>query len=167
MQEIQVWSLGQEDTLEEGMAVHSSIVTWKIPWREVPGGLQSMELQRAGHNWVHTSPYIFTFGLFRVIYPRKSSVQVLSYLSRRGIVLIRIICPKPESSIKCMIRKKKKKLMFIYLWNVFMTLLCTLICRGQKGKELLRQLKFKFLHQRINEEINNKRSLGKITLIHL
>ena len=42
MQETQVQSLGQEDPLEEGMATHTSILAWKIPWTEEPGGLQSM-----------------------------------------------------------------------------------------------------------------------------
>ena len=41
-----IWSLGQEDPLEEEMATHSSILAWKIPWREEPGGLQSQESQR-------------------------------------------------------------------------------------------------------------------------
>ena len=45
MQETQVQSLSKEDPLEKGMATHSSIVTWQIPWTEDPGGLQSMELQ--------------------------------------------------------------------------------------------------------------------------
>ena len=40
-----VWSLGQEDPLEEDMATHSSIIAWRIPWTEEPGGLQSVELQ--------------------------------------------------------------------------------------------------------------------------
>ena len=44
--------LGQEDSLEEGMASHSSILAWRIPWTEQPGGLQSMGLQRVGHDWV-------------------------------------------------------------------------------------------------------------------
>ena len=43
MQEMQVQSLGQEDSLEEGMATHSSILAWEIPWTEEPGGLQSIE----------------------------------------------------------------------------------------------------------------------------
>ena len=47
--ETQVLSLRWEDLLEEGMATHSSIPAWKIPWTEEPFGLQSMELQRAGH----------------------------------------------------------------------------------------------------------------------
>ena len=46
MQETQVRSLGQEDTLEEEMATHSSILVGKILWPEEPGGLQSMESQR-------------------------------------------------------------------------------------------------------------------------
>ena len=41
-----VQSLGQEDPLEEGMATHSSILAWRIPWAEKPGGLQSLESQR-------------------------------------------------------------------------------------------------------------------------
>ena len=45
MQETQFLSLGQEDLLEEGMATHSSILAWRIPWTEEPGGLHSMELQ--------------------------------------------------------------------------------------------------------------------------
>ena len=50
MQEIQVQSLGQEDPLEKGLATHSSILAWTIPWTEEPGRLQSMGLQRVGHN---------------------------------------------------------------------------------------------------------------------
>ena len=50
MQEIQVRSLGQEDPLEKVLATHSSILAWTIPWTEEPGGLQSMGLQRVGHN---------------------------------------------------------------------------------------------------------------------
>ena len=50
MQEIRVQSLGQEDPLEKGMATQSSILAWRIPWTEEPGGLQSMGSQRVGHN---------------------------------------------------------------------------------------------------------------------
>ena len=42
--------LGQEDPQEEGVATHSSILAWKIPWTEEPGRLQSIGLQRVGHN---------------------------------------------------------------------------------------------------------------------
>ena len=50
MQETQVQSLGQEDPLEKEMATHFSTLAWKIPWMEEPGRLQSMGLQRVGHN---------------------------------------------------------------------------------------------------------------------
>ena len=50
VQETRVQSLGQEDPLEEGMATHSSILAWRIPWIEKPGGLQSMGSQRVGHD---------------------------------------------------------------------------------------------------------------------
>ena len=49
--ETQVWSLGRGDPLEEGMATHSGILTWRIPWTEEPCALQSMGLQRVGHDW--------------------------------------------------------------------------------------------------------------------
>ena len=45
-----VRSLGQEDPLEKDMAPHSSILAWRIPWTEEPGGLQSMGSQRVGHD---------------------------------------------------------------------------------------------------------------------
>ena len=45
-----VQSMGQEDPLEKGMATHSSILAWRIPWTEEPGELQSMGLQRVGHD---------------------------------------------------------------------------------------------------------------------
>ena len=50
MQEIWVRSLDREDPLEEGMATHPSILAWRIPWTEEPGGLQSMGLQRVRHD---------------------------------------------------------------------------------------------------------------------
>ena len=52
MQETWVQSLCQEDLLEKGMAIHSSILAWRIPWIEEPGWLQSMAWQRVGHNGV-------------------------------------------------------------------------------------------------------------------
>ena len=51
MQETWVQSLDLEDPLEKGMATHSSISAWRIPWTEEPGVLQSMGPQRLGHNW--------------------------------------------------------------------------------------------------------------------
>ena len=48
MQETWIRSLGQKDPLEKGMTTHSTILAWKIPWTEEPGGLQSKESQRVG-----------------------------------------------------------------------------------------------------------------------
>jgi len=50
MWENQIRSLGQEDPLEKEMATHSSILAWKIPWTEEPGGLQPIGSQRVGHD---------------------------------------------------------------------------------------------------------------------
>ena len=56
-QEMQVRSPGWEDPLEKEMAIHSSILAWRIPWTEESGGLQSTGLQRVGNDW-HTSKLI-------------------------------------------------------------------------------------------------------------
>ena len=61
MWEIWVQSLGQEDPLEKGMANHSSIFAWRIPWTEEPGGLQSMGSQRVRHNWATSIFFQFLF----------------------------------------------------------------------------------------------------------
>jgi len=50
-QQTLVWSLGQEDLLEKEMPTHSSILVWEILWTEESAGLQSMGLQRVGHDW--------------------------------------------------------------------------------------------------------------------
>ena len=50
MQEMWVRSLGWEDPLKEDMATHSSILAWRIPWTDEPGGLQSTRMQRVGHD---------------------------------------------------------------------------------------------------------------------
>ena len=55
MQETQIRSLGQKDPLEKEMATHSSILAWRIPWTEEPGGLKSMGSQRVGHAWTHST----------------------------------------------------------------------------------------------------------------
>ena len=51
MREIWVWSPGWEDSVEEGMATHSSILAWRIPWTEEPGRQQFMESQKVRHDW--------------------------------------------------------------------------------------------------------------------
>ena len=54
MWETQVQSLGREDPLEKGMATHSSILAWRIPWTEGPGGLQSTDLQNTEATYMHS-----------------------------------------------------------------------------------------------------------------
>ena len=63
LRETCVWRLGQEDPLEKGMATHSSILAWRIPWTEEPGGLQSMGSQRVGHDWAtkHSTDDIYAY----------------------------------------------------------------------------------------------------------
>ena len=56
--EMQVWSLGQQDPLEEGMATHSSILAWRIPWTEESDGLQPIESQRVGQVGTHAYIYV-------------------------------------------------------------------------------------------------------------
>ena len=58
MRETWVRSLGQEDPLEKEMATHSSILAWRIPWTEEPGGLQPMGSQRVGHDWATSLTYL-------------------------------------------------------------------------------------------------------------
>ena len=60
--ETRVRPLGWEDPLEKEMATHSSTLAWKIPWMEEPGRLQSMGLQRVGHDWP-TSPHLMVISI--------------------------------------------------------------------------------------------------------
>ena len=64
MWETQVWSLGWEHPLEKGMATHSSILAWTIPWTEEPTRLQSMGLQRVKHDWATEHACVVLFILF-------------------------------------------------------------------------------------------------------
>ena len=62
MQKTRDQTPGWEDPLEKGMAAHTSILAWRIPWAEEPGGLQSMGLQTVRHNWT-TDTFTFTFSI--------------------------------------------------------------------------------------------------------
>ena len=61
MWETQDQSLGREDPLEKGMAIHSSVLAWRIPWTEESGRLQATESQRVGHNRATNTSTFFTF----------------------------------------------------------------------------------------------------------
>ena len=71
----QIQSLGHEDPLEKGMAVHLSIFAWKIPWTEEPGGLQSMGLQRHGYDWA-TNISEAWFVLMRLLSPGAKGIGI-------------------------------------------------------------------------------------------
>ena len=77
-----VWALGWEDPLEEGMATHSSILAWRIPWIEKPGGLQAIRSQRVRHNWSdrHTNTHARTHR--RTMFKTKRNV---SYMQARNL----------------------------------------------------------------------------------
>ena len=77
MQETRILFLGREVPLEKGMAIHSSILTWRIPWTEKPGGLQSVGSQKVGHDWttnIHTH-----IGLPRWLSGKESACQCRRY----------------------------------------------------------------------------------------
>ena len=61
MQKTWVRSLGLEDPLEKEMAIHSSILVWKIPWMEKPGGLQSVGSQRVRHDWATSLSFFLLY----------------------------------------------------------------------------------------------------------
>ena len=67
MWESRVWSLGREDPLKKGMATHSSTLAWKIPWTEKAGRVQSMGLQRVGHDWATSLSFFLSLEVSHVI----------------------------------------------------------------------------------------------------
>ena len=91
MKETQVQSLGQEDPLEKGLATHSSILVWRIPWTEEPGGQRSMESQRVGCDWA-TKHSTAPSGLWSGIYSgetkrhHKRPKQTLQFRTQRIIL---------------------------------------------------------------------------------
>ena len=78
-----IQSLGQEDALEEDMATHSSILTWKIPWTEERGGLQPVGSQIAEHNW---SNLAHTQGEFQIP-GRKIDTQSPDIKKKKGLIM--------------------------------------------------------------------------------
>ena len=93
MQEIWVRSLGQEDLLKEGMATHSSILAWKVPWTEEPGRLQSSRSQRVRYDWAtkHTHKHNQNFEFYKKM-PLISSLIVLMYFECWVIFIYNFSC---------------------------------------------------------------------------
>ena len=75
-QETQIQFLGQKDSLEKEMAIHSTILAWKIPWTEEPGGLQCMEPQRVRHDTAHTHRSLENVAVSTVGNTKRSRRQV-------------------------------------------------------------------------------------------
>ena len=83
VQETWVWSLAWKDPLEKEMATHSSILTWRIPWTEEPGGIQSMRSQRVGHDCATSFHFLFSLDIrphpcilpHKMLWPARSSNQ--------------------------------------------------------------------------------------------
>ena len=78
VQKTRVQSLGQEDLLEKGMATHSSILAWEIPWTEESGGLQFTGLQRVGHGLETQQQFFSPNYSFLHSYPDGRKIQCLS-----------------------------------------------------------------------------------------
>ena len=84
MRETRVQSLSWEDPLEKEMATHSSTLAWRIPWREEPGRLQSMESQRVRHDWAtslslsfqNSKTMLIQFSILNVFYPAVYVVSI-------------------------------------------------------------------------------------------
>ena len=81
VQETRVWSLGQENPLEKGMATHSSILAWRIPRTEEPGGLQFIRSQRVGHNWSEWVWIVACLAPVSMRFPRQEYWHGLSFSS--------------------------------------------------------------------------------------
>ena len=85
MQETQVWSLGQEDPLEKGMATHCSILAWRVPWTEEPGGLQSVRSQTVRHNWATNNFTFIRSDIFQVVKWQKINSEQLKKKGKKKL----------------------------------------------------------------------------------
>ena len=111
-----VSSLGWEDPLEEGMAVHSSILAWRIPWTEEPGWLQSMASQRVEHDWSDLAQ-------------TRTLLQFNFFLNSFSNILVMIYCLSFTSFSKCcpvlILTRTQRLSLFtkMYLWFPCLSLL--------------------------------------------
>ena len=102
MWETQVLSLGQEDPLEKEMATHSSTLAWKIPWREEPGRLQSVESQRV-HGVTKTRTQLDDFTFF--LSPREMEIKTKIY--KRDLIKLKSFCTAKETINKTNLQNGK------------------------------------------------------------
>ena len=99
-QENSVQSMDWEDPLKKGMAIHSRILSWRMPWTKEPSRLQSMGLQRVGYNWVTNT---FTFRIAPLFYPG------LSYHQSFAMHLTCLVCSVITLSLNNILVPQAKK----------------------------------------------------------
>ena len=100
-----VWSLDWEDTLEEGMTTHSSILAWRIPWTEEPGGLQSIRSQRVGHiqnnlACTHTNQCEIMQSLWGFCFHLSNIFSWLPWANHKGFIFIFTLPGKGQFSFQ-------------------------------------------------------------------
>ena len=98
-----VRSLGWEDPLEKGMATHSSILAWKIPWTEEPGGLQSMGSQSVGHDWVTQHSAQHMEGYSNITHESTCIIYIYLYMHKLGFP-----CEVSGKESSCQCRRHKR-----------------------------------------------------------
>ena len=82
LQETRVRSWGREDPLEKGMATHSSILAWRIPQTEEPGGLQFMGSQRVRHDWVTKHTHRYTFWIYFGVWSKTKMKFIFFFIKK-------------------------------------------------------------------------------------
>ena len=120
MQETWVQSLGWEDSLEEGMATHCSILAWRIPWTEEPGGLQFRGSQRVWHDW---SNWAHTWKWRRIKY---------DFIYTNGVVICRaavLFALRNRSSDKCYCTWFLFKKLYVCIYNSVYCILSIFLTR--------------------------------------
>ena len=118
-QETQVQSVGWEDTMEEGMATHSSTLAWKIPWTEEPGRLQSLGSQRVWHDWVNEHTHTHTHTQWKYKVPLTSQHNTVVLL----LQIIKLLSVLNYSSITIIPRKCLRTWVWIYHYRYLNNLL--------------------------------------------
>ena len=118
--------LGSGNPLEVEMAKHSSILAWKIPWTEEPGGLQSMGLKRVRYNWVtKTNPSGYYYGLFVEQQQRGLMITVFCEISMTSWFFAGWVIPwknHGDISLKVLVFQYSKKLITIEAGGFFLFL---------------------------------------------
>ena len=129
MQETQVWSLGWEDPMEKGMATHSSILAWRIPWTGEPGWLQPVGSQSVRHNWVtltythtHTHTQFQKLKLYQEVLLPHSSHSYTPSINNYFDLSLFLSCKTNKKKLQmheCFLSLTKSSKLSILFWNFF------------------------------------------------